>query len=317
MPIPTAAPQLHALDNLFESQLEHHRIKTNGVWLNVVQAGKHDGRVALLLHGFPEGWMGWRKQIDALVAAGYRVLIPDQRGYNASDKPSGVAAYALDVLVEDIRCLIEGVTREPVYLLGHDWGGAVAWRLANRHPHLIERLVIANCAHHAVMEHQLRSNFRQLRRSGYMFFFQIPTLPEYVLARKDYRWLVQQLCARSRPGSFSEPEIETYRQAWKQPGALTAMLNWYRAMMRTPLKAVATPRIKVPTLLIWGAKDHALGREMAQPSIDLCDCGRLVFIEAAGHWVLHEEPQRVNELVLEFLSRSLTAQPGVEMAAAG
>ena len=297
---------------MLEPRLEHHRIETNGVSLNVVQAGKRDGRVALLLHGFPEGWMGWRKQIDALVAAGYRVWIPDQRGYSTSDKPPGIAAYALDVLVEDIRGFIEGATREPVYLLGHDWGGAVAWRLANCHPHLVERLVVVNCAHYAVMEQQLRSNFRQLLRSWYMFFYQLPRLPEYVLARRDYRAFVKSLCSRIRPGSFTEQDIETYRQAWKQPGTLTAMLNWYRAMMRVPLKAVETPRIKVPTLLIWGAKDPYLGREMAQPSIDLCDNGHLVFVEEAGHWVLHEEPRRVNELVLEFFSKSLTVQPDAQ-----
>jgi epoxide hydrolase 4 len=282
--------------------LEQQRIKTNGVWLNVVRAGNADGKVTLLLHGFPEFWQAWQKQIGALVAAGYRVWIPDQRGYNMSEKPRGLAAYAVDVLVEDIRGLIESETREPVHLIGHDWGGAIAWRLVNRYPHLVERLVIVNAAHFAVMQQELRSNFRQLLRSWYIFLFQIPKLPEYLLSRNDYRVLVKALCSRSRKGSFSEREIESYREAWKQPGALTAMLNWYRAAVQEATKAVETPRIEVPTLLIWGAKDHALGPELAQPSIDLCDSGRLVFIEGAGHWVLHEEPETVNKLLLEFLA---------------
>lgn len=282
--------------------LEQHRVETNGVWLNVARGGHGDGKVALLLHGFPQFWQAWRNQIGALVGAGYRVWIPDQRGYNTSDKPRGLAAYTADVLVEDIRGLIESGTRERVHLLGHDWGGAIAWRLANRYPHLVERLVIVNAAHFAVMQQQLFSNVRQLLRSWYIFFFQIPKLPEYLLARRGCRALVKALCSRSRAGSFSEHEMESYREAWKQPGALTAMLNWYRAAVQEPTRAVATPRIEVPTLLIWGARDHALGPELAQPSIDLCDSGRLVCMKEAGHWVLHEEPETVNKLLLEFLT---------------
>src|SRR5262249_49006632 len=160
----------------------------------------------------------------------------------------------------------EIAAREPVFLLGHDWGGAIAWRLANRYPEMIDRLVILNCPHFSVMEQRLRSSLTQLLMSWYIFFFQIPKLPEYFLGRKNYSTLVNALCSHSRQGSFSEQEIEIYRQAWKQPGALTAMLNWYRAAFRdraafrAPSRPIRTPRIKVPTLLVWGAKDHALGR---------------------------------------------------------
>lgn len=286
--------------------LEHHRLETNGVRLHVVQAGPQSGRIALLLHGFPECWIAWANQIDALAAAGYRVWIPDQRGYGASDKPRGIESYAEDVLVEDVRGLIEIAAREPVLLLGHDWGGAIAWRLANRYPEMIDRLVILNCPHFSVFEQRLRSSLMQLLKSWYIFFFQIPKLPEYFLGRRNYSTLASALCSKSRQGSFSEQEMEIYRQAWKQPGALTAMLNWYRAALRTPSKPTRTPRIKIPTLLVWGAKDHALGREMAQPSIDLCDEGQLVLIEEAGHWLLKEESRRVNELVCKFLASEST-----------
>ena len=284
-------------------QLEHHQLETNGVRLHVVQAGPRSGRIAILLHGFPECWIAWANQIDALAAAGYRVWIPDQRGYNTSDKPRGVKSYAEDILVEDIRGLIEIAAQEPVFLLGHDWGGAIAWRLANRYPEIIDRLVILNCPHFSVFQQRLSSSLMQLLKSWYIFFFQIPKLPEYFLGRKNYSILVEALCSRSRQGSFSEQEIEIYRQAWKQPGALTAMLNWYRAVFRAPSKPTRTPRVRVPTLVVWGAKDHALGRDMAQPSIDLCDEGQLVLIEEAGHWVLQEESRRVNELVCEFLAK--------------
>jgi pimeloyl-ACP methyl ester carboxylesterase len=288
---------------LIQSQIEHRQIKTNGVELHVVEAGRSDGKPVILLHGFPEFWMAWINQIDALVDAGYRVLIPDQRGYHTSDKPRGIKSYATDTLVEDIRGLIEAAAGQPVYLLAHDWGGVVAWRLANQYPELIKRQIILNAPHFKVMRHHLRTNARQFLRSWYIYFFQLPWIPEFFLERKIYRALEQALCSRSRPGSFSPQEIECYREAWKQKGALTAMLNWYRAALRVKSIPRETYRIKVPTLLVWGVKDHALGSEMAQPSIELCDDGEVVLVEEAGHWILHEEPQRVNELIRHFLRK--------------
>lgn len=291
---------------LIQSQIEHRRIKTNGVELHVVEAGRPDGKTVVLLHGFPEFWMAWANQIDALVAAGYRVLIPDQRGYNASEKPREPESYAIDTLVEDIRGLIEAA-RQPVYLLAHDWGGVVAWRLANRYPELIERQIILNTPHFEVMRRHLRTNARQIFRSWYIYFFQLPWLPEFFLGRKNFRAFEEALCSRSRPGSFTAQEIECYREAWKQEGALTAMLNWYRAAWRVKPIPPETCRIKVPTLLVWGIEDHALGSEMAQPSIELCDDGEVVLLEGAGHWIAHEEPQKINELARRFFGKELNS----------
>jgi epoxide hydrolase 4 len=282
--------------------LEHHELTTNGVRLHVVQAGPPEGEIALLLHGFPEFWMGWAGQIDALAAAGFRVWIPDQRGYNTSDKPSGVDAYSIDVLVEDIRGLIAQAGRRQVVLLGHDWGGAVAWLLAHRYPELVSRLVIVNSPHFSVMKHKLQTDRAQRRRSWYMLFFRLPVAPELVLRFARYALLAKALRSTSRPGTFSEEKLARYREAWRQPRALTAMLNWYRAIFRPGKRRVADPRISVPTLLIWGTRDTALGADMAQPSIDLCDAGSLVLLDTAGHWVLHEEPARVSALIRSFLS---------------
>jgi pimeloyl-ACP methyl ester carboxylesterase len=283
--------------------LEHHRVPTNGITLHVVQAGPADGPLVLLLHGFPEFWMGWVEQIDALTAAGYRVWVPDQRGYNESDRPHGVSLYDTDVLVADVRGLIEASGRKRANVIAHDWGGAVAWLLAGRHRELLERLIVLNCPHPSVMLKHVRSSPKQMLRSWYMAFFQVPRLPEFLLSRNNHAALVRALVGTSKPGSFSRELIAHYRQAWSQPDALTSMINWYRALLRRSPKSVAAGRIDVPTLLVWGAKDTALTPELAQPSIQRCTRGELVMLEDVGHWLLHEAPERVNPLLLEFLRR--------------
>ncbi len=299
-----------AIDRLAPT-LEHHEVTTNGVRLHVVQAGPQDGEVTLLLHGFPEFWMGWAAQIDALARAGYRVWAPDQRGYNTSDKPRGVDAYSIDILVEDVRGLIEQTGRPRVLLLGHDWGGAVAWLVANRYPQLVSRLVIVNAPHFSVMKHELKTNPAQRRRSAYMLFFRLPCIPELALRAANFKLLEEALRSTSRPGSFPDEKLLRYREAWRQPGALTAMLNWYRALFRPGKRRVPDPRIRVPTLLIWGVRDPALGADMARPSIELCDNGQIELFDNAGHWILHEEPGRTSALIRRFL-----AHPDLPTAAA-
>ncbi len=274
---------------------------TNGVNLHVVMAGPSDGPLVLLLHGFPEFWYGWRRQIPALAAAGYHVWAPDQRGYNRSDKPAGVGAYGIETLAKDIVGLIDASGREQVYLVGHDWGAAVAWWVAGRYPERVKKLAILNVPHPAVMQRTVWEDAEQRKKSWYIFFFQLPWLPEKSLSDNGYTNAIRALKGSSRRGTFSDDDLIAYRQAWSQPGALTGMLNWYRAAVRNQGTGVGLGRIRVPTLMIWGANDVALSRTMAQPSIDLCDDGRLVFLEEASHWVQHEEPEMVNRLLLEFL----------------
>lgn len=281
---------------------EEHDIITNGINLHVIQAGPKDGPLVILLHGFPEFWYGWKHQIPYLARAGYRVWAPDQRGYNLSDKPKEVTAYSLDHLSDDIMGLIDAAGKEKAFIVGHDWGAGVAWWSANRYPERIERMVILNVAHHAVMQRTVRSSLKQLKKSWYMFFFQLPWLPEAVVRSNNWKIGMRSLQNSSQPGTFSEQDFKHYRTAWSQPQAFTGMINWYRALMRKKPKSLPSPRISVPTLMIWGAQDQFLGREMAPKSIDLCDEGRLVMIEEATHWVQHEKPERVNELIGEFLS---------------
>ena len=284
---------------------EQKMIPTNGVQLHTIVAGPASGPLVILLHGFPEFWYSWRHQIAPLAAAGYRVLAPDQRGYNLSAKPKGLGAYRLEELARDIVGLIDAAGREQAYIVGHDWGGVVAWWLALKHPRRVAKLAVLNAPHPAVMRQHLWRNLAQLRKSWYFFFFQLPLLPEQRMRADHWSIGVRALRATARRGTFTEADFEQYRQAWSQPGAATAMINWYRAMLRRSARLDFGPRVHVPTLLLWGARDRFLGRELAQPSIELCEHGQLVFMEEASHGLQHEEPQRVTEALLNFFAEGI------------
>lgn len=281
--------------------METTYVPTNGIKLHVVQTGPEAGPLLILLHGFPEFWYGWRHQIAHFADAGFRVWVPDQRGYNLSDKPKGIAAYRLAELAADVLGLIDAAGREKAFLVGHDWGAAVAWWIAEHHPERVERMAILNVPHGAVFLRHLRRHPSQWLKSWYMLFFQLPALPEALARRKNWRMAAEALQRSSRPGTFTPEDLERYRVAWSRPDAYAAMINWYRALLRRPPKYAPRPRIDVPTLLIWGARDQYLEKEMAPASIELCEEGRLILVEEASHWVQHEEAGRVNGWIGEFL----------------
>ena len=286
-------------------QYETAYIETNGIKLHVVMAGPKDGQPVFLLHGFPEFWYGWRRQIPALAKAGYRVIVPDQRGYNLSDKPKGVKAYTLDKLVADVLGLIDALGYQKVNLIGHDWGAAVAWTFASQHPERLQKLGILNVPHPAVMINFLRrGDPEQLRRSWYIFAFQIIRLPEYFLRKNDWRNAVRVLRGSGKVHTFTKEDISEYKKAWSQPGAMTAMLNWYRAIFRHPPHGTKDMHVKAPTLILWGMQDVALSHRMARLSLDYCEDGKLVFFEEATHWVQHDEANNVNMLLLDFFRHS-------------
>jgi pimeloyl-ACP methyl ester carboxylesterase len=279
---------------------EESYIETNGIRLHVMQAGPKSGPPVILLHGFPEFWYGWRHQIPALVDAGYRVIVPDQRGYNLSDKPNGVKAYGVYELVNDIVGLIDSLDYEKVNLAGHDWGAVVAWTLAISNPKRLHRLSIINVPHPAVMSAFLRRDLEQLRRSWYVFSFQIPWLPERGLSANDWRGAERVLRGSGKIHTFTKKDIKKYKEAWSQPNAMTSMINWYRAAFRYRPSMPKDWRVRVRTLMIWGMKDVALTYRMARPSMDYCDDGRLIFFEEDTHWVQHDEAEEVNRLLIEF-----------------
>jgi len=285
----------------FSMAYESTHLQTNGVQLHIVTAGPENGQPVILLHGFPEFWYGWREQIPVLAEAGYRIIVPDQRGYNLSDKPEGVKSYRVDALAGDILGLIDALGYDKVHLVGHDWGAIVAWSFAILHPKRLHKLGILNVPHPAVMNQFLRRDKEQKRKSWYIFFFQLPWLPEFFLRSDDWRNSVRMLLGSSKRGSFSKDDILKYKKAWAQPGAISSMINWYRASRRYPPRMPKKPRVSVPTLVLWGKQDVALSHRMAQPSIDYCDEGKLIFFEDATHWVQHDKADEVNRLLLDFL----------------
>ncbi|HEX4962847.1 MAG TPA: alpha/beta hydrolase [Thermoanaerobaculia bacterium] len=281
--------------------IRHRTFSVNGVRLHAVEAGPADGPLLILLHGFPEFWYGWRRQIGPLAAAGFHVLAPDQRGYNLSGKPRRVASYGLDRLAGDVVALIGQAGAAKAHVVGHDWGGVVGWWLGTRHPESVDRLALLNIPHPLVMERTLWHSSVQRKKSHYIFFFQLPWLPEHAFRRHGFAYAEKALRASSRPGTFSDEDVALYKEAWSQPHAVRSMIHWYRAALRARPRVPPNPRVSVPTLLIWGTRDRSLGQEMAEPSLALCDHGRLELIPEATHWVQLEEPERVNRLLVEFL----------------
>ncbi len=272
------------------------------VRLHYVEAGQ--GPLVVLLHGFPEFWFSWRFQISALVAAGFRVVAPDMRGYNLSSRPLGVPAYDIDRLAADVRDLIRERGAESAFLAGHDWGAAVAWATAMSHPEVVERLAILNAPHPRRLLHGLRGP-RQLVKSWYMFFFQLPWLPER-LVRAGHWWFFRYGFEHdARPGTFTPQDLGRYVEAWSQPGAVTAMINYYRGVFRqSPRRVEARIRpVTASTLVIWGERDRYLGAELAEPDpADVPNLERVVCLPDASHWVQRDEPERVAELLVEFFA---------------
>jgi pimeloyl-ACP methyl ester carboxylesterase len=282
-----------------EAQLTHGEAQVGGgIRLHYVEAG--EGPLVVLLHGFPEFWYSWRNQILPLARAGYHVVAPDMRGYDLSDKPVGWREYDGDRLAHDIAGLIRNFGDERAYLVGHDWGAAVAYMTAMRHPELLHKLAILNVPHPERMLAGFRT-LRQLRKSWYMFFFQIPGLPEKMFSRDDFSFAKRSLRADS-PGSFSDADLERYVQAWSQPGALTGMINYYRAALRRSPRAALEQLVPIQTetLVIWGMRDQHLGSELAEPLPKWVPNVRVERLPEATHWVQHDAPERVNELLLEF-----------------
>ena len=268
--------------------------------LHYVEAG--DGPLLVLLHGFPEFWYGWRQQIEPLAAAGFRVVAPDTRGYNLSSKPEGVKAYSTDQLATDIRGLIQERGAESARLVGHDWGGTIAWTIAMNHPEVVDQLAILNAAHPRKLSQGLHHP-GQLRKSWYFFFFDLPELPEAVV-HVDHWHFFRHFLRDAHPPLTPE-ETDRYVEAWSQPGAATGMINYYRSSVRaSPKRAEAALRpIKAPTLVIWGQEDRYLSQDLAEPDPDdVPNLDRVERVPDASHWVHHDEPERVNQLLIDFFA---------------
>jgi len=266
------------------------------VRLHYVEEG--EGPLVVLLHGFPEAWFGWRFQIPALAQAGFRVVAPDLRGFNLSSKPKGVSAYELQHVAFDIKELIESLGESSARVAGHDWGGAAAWELAMRHPEVVERLAILNSPHPLRFRSALR-NRHQLKKSWYFGVFQLPWVPEQLLPRDNWAGLKQGFAKDARPGTFTPEDAARYVEAWEQPGAASASVNYYRAAVRR--RGAKFLPIAAPTLVLWGDRDRYLVPELAEPDPVDVPNARVEHFDAS-HWLHHDEADAVNRRLASFFA---------------
>lgn len=279
----------------------------SGLGMRVAVVG--DGPLVLMLHGFPESWYSWRHQLRDL-SASYLCVAPELRGYGETDAPRGVRNYTIEALTGDVVDLIHHFGRRRAVVIGHDWGGAIAWAASLMHPEVVERLIILNCPHPRQMQRHLRSNFRQMARSWYILFFQIPWLPELMLRLGDFAPLMRAM----RNGAvckeaFTDANLEYFRAALRRPYALSAALNYYRALLRRDLMRAPSSdhwmnrKIEAPTLVIWGEQDIALTKELTYGMEDLFEHEfEIKYVPDSGHWVQQEKPELVTRLIREFLS---------------
>jgi len=280
--------------------METRFVKTNGIQLQVRIAGPENGKPVFLLHGFPDFWFCWEAQIEALVASGFRVVAPDQRGYGHSDKPLGKEAYRQKILAADIVGLMGALGYDKINLAGHDFGGAVAWSVATLYPERVEKLVIISAPHLIASMKYSKINKTQKYKSWYIAFFQLPKLPERFLKAFNYRVLIKNM-----PASLSPETIERYRSGWSQPNAIHTMVNWYRGLLDgMKAREIEYGRIDIPTHIMWGKNDKYLEAGLAKLSLEQCSKGRLTVFEDTSHWVMHERSNEVSALLLKHFSTS-------------
>ncbi len=276
--------------------ITHIHVDVGEVRLHCAVAGPEKGPLVVLLHGFPEFWWSWRNQIPALAAAGFRVVAPDLRGYNLSDKPVGVDAYRIEKLVGDVAGLLRALGREKAHIVGHDWGAVVAWEFAMRRPEMTDRLAILNVPHPVEMLKGLRRP-AQLKKSWYMFFFQLPGVPERLIARNDFLYL------RKTFKGYPRADVDKYVEAARRSRGMNGPINYYRAAMRGAARGRGPAYRPIPasTLVIWGEQDAFLGKEMARPDARWVPNARVEFLPNASHWVQVDAPTEVNALLLAHL----------------
>lgn len=282
--------------------MQHSYIQTNGIRLHYVTQG--EGPLMILLHGFPEFWYSWRHQIEAF-SEDYKVVAIDMRGYNNSDKPKDKSAYALAELIKDVEGVVRGLGYERCVLVGHDWGGAIAWAFAYAYPQMLDRLIVLNLPHPAKFAEGLRTP-QQLLRSWYIALFQLPLLPEWLLQANHYAAIRSVFKSQAvNPEAFTEEDLDAYVAAAAKPGALTSMLNYYRSAFNSEGFLNQTWGVlQVPTLMIWGENDAALGKELTYGTQDLVSDFEIRYIPQCSHWVQQEQPALVNQYMQAFLERA-------------
>lgn len=278
-------------------------VRANGLRFAVRTAGGESDRLALCLHGFPEAWFSWRHQMPLLARLGYEVWAPDMRGYGDTERPRRTRDYAIDRLVDDVAGLIDASGKKKVTLVAHDWGGHVAWELAAMGVRPLERLVNMNIPHPVVMNRAIRRPGPQLRRSWYIFMFQLPFVAERWLGKDDHAAVANAFRGMAVDKSrFPDELLDLYRASAAKPGALTAMVSYYRAALRYPSQRPRARVLDTPTLLVWGEDDTALGKELAEGTRAMVRDLTLEYVPRCSHWVQQEQPEKVNAILERWLT---------------
>lgn len=284
-------------------------VRANGLDFTCDECGEDDA-VALLLHGFPEARISWRHQLPALAALGWRAVAPDLRGYGGSSRPRDRDAYAINHLVADVAALFDVLGAKRRLLIGHDWGAAIAWAFAIRQARPLDGLIVMNVPHPTVFRRVLRASWRQKARSWYILFFQLPWLPERALTAGGARAVERAFTGMAQnPDAFPPAVLARYRENALAPGAAKAMINYYRANVRSLGHTQGIEPVHVPTLMIWGEKDTALGLELTDGYEGLVDDFTLVRLPDASHWVQQDRPKAVNAAVEHWLAAKVMELP--------
>jgi pimeloyl-ACP methyl ester carboxylesterase len=285
--------------------ISHRDIEANGLRFHLAECGPADGPPVLLLHGFPEYWGAWKVHMVQLAAQGFRVIAPDLRGYGTSAKPARVRDYALDLLVEDVTGMLDALDLDSAHIVGHDWGGALAWQVARAAPERIKRLVVINCPPFDSLRAVVLKDPIQVLRSWYVMSFQFPLLPQWGLGIWGHWMPCKMMIDSALPGTFTQEGLAGHRAAWSEPEALRSMIHWYRAAIRHP----PTPgqRITTPSLLLWGEQDRFLGTALIPLIESLCDELTVTRFPENTHWLPHEAPEAVVEAIASFIGRPTSA----------
>lgn len=282
-------------------KIQHLYVRLSNVTLHIAHIGPESGVLMLFLHGFPENWLAWKKQLFYFAKKGFHAVALDQRGYNLSSKPNYIADYRIDILALDVYKLVNYFKQKKVILVGHDWGANVAWWTALRFPEIIQKLVIINVPHPVVMKRTMKTNIRQMMSSWYIYFFQIPLIPEFILSLNNSLMLSVLMTNSSRKGSINKQLVSYYRNSWTKP-TIHSMLNWYRGMGLGSDKKLKSIKVRPDVLILWGLQDVFIRKENISPSVKLCANAKLSVFPRYTHWIIHENSKLVNEKIFNFIT---------------
>lgn len=273
------------------------------VTIHLAECGPDTGKLMLFLHGFPENWYAWKKQLLYFGSKGFKAVAIDQRGYNLSSKPKYIHDYRIDMLAIDVFNIVRHYfKRKKVLLIGHDWGANVAWWTSLRFPEIIEKLIIVNVPHPVVMKKTMNNNFRQMLSSWYIYFYQIPFIPEFFMSFSHGLLLASMITSSANKNAFDRRTMSYYRNSWSKE-TVTAMINWYRGMKLGSDKKLRSIKVQPDVLVLWGLRDRFIKKENIEPSLKLCKKATCKVYPNNTHWVIHEAEDKVNKKILNFINK--------------